>query len=77
MQTESQASPDLRSLDDALRLLRKFRKDLAPGSLTIWRIVDHACKHIEDQIAAELIDQSEFSLPENLEARSIHSIYFQ
>lgn len=45
-------TPDLRSLDDAVRVLRALRKELAPGSLAIWRLIDHASKHIEQQIRA-------------------------
>jgi hypothetical protein len=55
---DSQPIPDLRSLDDAVRLLRKLRKELSSGSLTVWRIVDHACKHIEHEIKAELSEDS-------------------
>lgn len=58
MRTVSQPDLKLQSLDDAVRLLREFRHDLAPGSLSVWRIIDHACKHIERQIKAALTDQS-------------------
>jgi hypothetical protein len=48
---------DLRALDDALRILRAVKKELAPGSTTIWRIVDHACEHLEEQLNLEISEQ--------------------
>jgi len=58
MENETQSTPDLRSLDDAVRILRSLRKELAPGSLIVWRMIDHACKHIEREIGAELLEES-------------------
>lgn len=54
MRTEKQISPDLKSLDDAARILRRLRKELAPGSLAVWRIVDHACNYLDQQIIEEI-----------------------
>jgi hypothetical protein len=51
----------LRSLDDAIRILVTARKALAPGSLTLWRMLDHAGAHLESQIAALLKEDAQAS----------------
>jgi hypothetical protein len=45
---------DLQALDDAVRILTTARRQLARGSVNIWQILDHACKHLESQINAFL-----------------------
>jgi hypothetical protein len=59
MTIEPECDLRLRSLDEAVRLLREFRHDLAPGSLSVWKIIDHACKHLDSQIRAALKDDGE------------------
>ena len=68
--------PDLGSLAEAVRLLRGLRKELAPGSLAIWRIIDHACKHIEQQIRAQMLEQPDLRQPADDQA-SWPSVYSQ
>ena len=60
MQTNLPYSPDLRAVDDAVRILRNLRKALAPGSLTVWKIVDHATQYLECQLREALAADSEF-----------------
>jgi len=50
--------PNLRALDDAIRILREHRKAVAPGSPTIWRILDSACKHLDDQILHGVMEKA-------------------
>ena len=65
MSREMQFSPDLKSLDDAMRILRRLRRELAPGSLTVWKIVDHACNHLERQIHEEIREDAPQYLESN------------
>jgi hypothetical protein len=43
------------ALEDAINILRQHRKLLASGSSSLWNFVDHAIKHLDAQIAAELM----------------------
>lgn len=45
-------SVDLQSIEDAIRLLNKAATNVASGSTSVWRLVDHARRHLEKQIDA-------------------------
>jgi hypothetical protein len=66
----------MRSLDDAVRILRRLRKELAPGSLAIWRVIDHACKYIERQISAGLEEEPIVQAPPD-NYRSLPLVHYQ
>jgi len=50
MTTTIQTLPELRALDQAIRILNAARQDLAPGPRAFWRIVDHASSYLEKQL---------------------------
>ena len=40
------------AIEDAIRLLNTKATELATGSTAIWRLVDHARRHLEKQLDA-------------------------
>ena len=40
------------AIEDAIRLLNTKATELACGSTAIWRLVDHARRHLEKQLEA-------------------------
>jgi hypothetical protein len=45
---------NIEALNEAIKLIRKVRVDIADGSQTIWNLLFHAEQHLDKQIAAEL-----------------------
>jgi hypothetical protein len=45
---------ELQSLQEAIRLLIRIRRDLAAGSTTLWRLLLHAGQHLDQQLAKAL-----------------------
>jgi hypothetical protein len=44
----------IQGLDAAIRILNSARSSAAAGSLTVWRLLDHAAGHLDKQIEALL-----------------------
>jgi hypothetical protein len=40
----------IEAINEAIQIVRHARKQLAGGSLTIWRMTDHAETHLDNQI---------------------------
>lgn len=44
----------MEALNEAIRILNKARREASTGSVTIWRMIDHASNHLDLQLAEML-----------------------